>query len=413
MISLDDLRAAQARIEPFIHHTPLVHSRSLSMITGAEIFVKAENLQKTGAFKVRGAFNKMIGLGSGRVITASMGNHAQAVAFAARETGIEARIIMPVTVPIVKEEACKAYGAEVILHGDHLRDALDYAVADKDHTFIHPFDDDRVMAGQGTIGLEILEELSHVDYIVAPVGGGGLIAGIAVAAGAVSPGTVVVGVQSESAPAGYRSFHGSRITAVSPVASLADGISVARIGRRPMAVIRAMVNDILLVQEDSIALAILLLMERMKLVVEGAGATPLAAVLSHKERFRGKRVVLVASGGNIDFTIIDRIIRKGLFTNGRIAVIEVLVDDTPGSLRNLSGIIADHRANILDVTHDRLTGDVSIGKTLVAFTVEVRSKESLKDLLFAVRSGGFTARNLSAPPRQPDKHANHRPRRKK
>jgi threonine dehydratase len=390
MITALDVHAARDRIKPFIHRTPVIHSRSLCEITGADVFVKAENLQKTGAFKVRGAFNKMIGLPSANVIAASMGNHAQAVAFAASETGARARIIMPVTVSIVKEQASRGYGAEVALHGENLRQAMDYALSQRGSVFIHPFDDDLVIAGQGTIGLEICEELKGVDAILVPVGGGGLIAGIAVAVHRVSPGTEVIGVLTESAPSALRSFLRHRITAAPPSPTLADGIAVEKVGTRPFRIMRDLVTDIIAVKEDAIALAVLLYMERMKLVVEGAGAVPLAALLSNRERFKGKRVVLLASGGNIDFTVIDRIVRKGLVTNGRIAVVKVVVDDTPGNLHHITGIISDHRANILDVSHDRLTEALPVGKTRVVFTVEVRSRSSLHELLARIRSGGFT-----------------------
>ncbi len=398
MITIDDIYEAGRRIEPFIHKTPLIHSSSLSKATGAEVFIKAENLQKTGAFKVRGAFNKMIGLGADKVITASMGNHAQAVAFAARETGARARIVMPVMVTLVKEEASKAYGAEVILYGDNFRESLEYALSQNEYLFIHPFDDDRIIAGQGTIGLEIMEQTQGIDAVLVPVGGGGLVAGIALAVKAISPQTEVIGVQTESAPSAYRSFYERRLATIPPCPTIADGIAVGRTGDRPFEVIASLVDDMILVKEDSIALSVLLFMERMKLVVEGAGAVPLGALLSHKERFRGKRVALVASGGNIDFTIIDRIVRKGLVTNGRIAVFEVIVHDLPGSLRDLTGIIAAHRANILDVYHNRLAENVPVGKTEVAFTVEARSRENLEELLSSIRAGGFVVKDVGSLP---------------
>jgi len=390
MITIDDILKAHSRIKPFIHWTPLMHSRSLSTIAGAEVYIKTENLQKTGAFKVRGAFNKMIGLNEKKVITASMGNHAQAVAFAAKETGLFARIVMPVTVSIIKEEASRGYGAEVLLHGMNLRESMDFALSQRGYTFIHPYDDDLIIAGQGTTGLEIHHDLQNVDTVLAPVGGGGLIAGLAVALKAVSPRTEIIGVVTASAPSTYRSFQAREIVPQAPIPTLADGIAVEQPGGRPFEIITSLVDDIMCVDEDAIASAILYFMERTKLVTEGAGAAPLAALLSNKERFRNRCVVLVASGGNIDFTIIDRIIRRGLVTSGRLAIVKVMVDDAPGSLHHLTGIIASHRMNILEVSHDRLTGNLPPGKTLVSFTVEARSKQDFENLLSDIRSGGFS-----------------------
>ena len=391
----EDLYRSYERVKPFIHRTPLIPSRSFSEMSAAEVFVKAECLQKTGAYKVRGVFNKVIGHGLDRVVTASMGNHAQALAFAAQSLAMTARIIMPVTAPIVKEEATKSYGAEVILHGENLQEALDFALAQEGYAFVHPFDDDEVILGQSTVGLEIMEDLRDIDAILVPVGGGGLIAGVALAVKEISPRTEVIGVQTESAPSAYRSFQAGRITAVVPGSTLADGIAVGEVGQRPFAVISRLVDDMILVKEEMSALAVLLFMERKKLVVEGAGAAPLAALLANRDRFRGKRLVLLASGGNIDLAVIDRIARKGLVTSGRIAVFEVIVDDTPGSLHALTGIIAGYRANILDVSHDRLSQDLPLGKTRVSFTVEARTRDSLREILSQIRAGGFAVRTVN------------------
>jgi threonine dehydratase len=395
MITVKEVLAAQNRIGPFIHKTPLMRSSSLSEATGADVFIKAENLQKTGAFKVRGAFNKMIGMNEDAVITASMGNHAQAVAFAARETGIKAKIVMPVVVSIIKEEATRGYGAEVILKGADLGQSLDFALSQKQYPFIHPFDDDAVIAGQGTIGLEIMDELNNVDAILVPVGGGGLVAGVGAAVKALSPSTQIIGVVTESAPAAYRSFLERKLLECPPRPTVADGVKVGKLGDRPFRMIIRYVDDIILVAEDMVALGVLLLMERAKMVVEGAGALPLAALLSHKERFKGKRVVLVASGGNIDFTVIDRIVRRGLVTNGRIVTFDVVADDIPGNLRDLTSLIAGLRANILDVSHNRLTQSLPLEKTLVTFTIEVRSREDGEALFARLRAKGFVTRDSS------------------
>ncbi|MBP1734917.1 MAG: L-threonine ammonia-lyase, partial [Deltaproteobacteria bacterium] len=337
-------------------------------MTGAEVYIKAENLQKTGSFKVRGVFNKMIGLDHKKVIAASMGNHAQAVAFAAKKLGFYAKIVMPITVPIVKEEATKGYGADVVLHGENLQEALDFAIAQKDYTLIHPYDDDNIIAGQATLGLEIIEDLRDIDVVLVPVGGGGLIAGTALSMKAFNASAKVIGVQTRSATSAHRSFREHKIIPDRPRPTLADGIAVGKVGERPFLAISELVEDFIVVDDETIALAVLLFMERKKLVVEGAGASPLAALLLNKDRFKGKRVVLVASGGNIDLTLVDRIIRKGLVASGRISTFEVIVDDVPGSLQALAGIIASNRTNILDISHDRLREGMPVGKIPVAFT---------------------------------------------
>ena len=394
MLTIQDIQKAAENIKDHVHKTPLIYSNSFSKMTGAEVYLKAENLQKTGSFKVRGAFNKMIHI-KDKVIAASMGNHAQAVAFAAKRIGIHAKIVMPVTAPIVKEEATKSYGAEVILHGENFKEALDYALSKKDHIFIHAFDDVDVIAGQGTIGLEIVEDLKGVDIVIVPVGGGGLISGISIALKTLSPRTRLIGVQTESATSAYVSFREKKISDKQPLPTLADGIAIGRVGDKTFEIMNKNVDDIFLVGEDSIAMAILLFLERKKLVVEGAGAVPLAALLENREKFIGKRIVLVVSGGNIDFTVIDRIIHKGLIKSERIGVFEVIIDDVPGSLHSLTGVIASHRGNILDVVHSRLEGDLPIGKTKVTFVIETRSKEHFEGILSELRRKGFEVRKRS------------------
>lgn len=389
MATLSSIRAAREALSPYLHKTPLVYSTSFSRLLDAEVYLKAENLQKTGSFKVRGAFNKMTALRPERVIAASMGNHAQGVAFAAQSLGVKATIVMPQRASIVKQEATKGYGAEVILHGETFLDALQYALCQKGYTFIHAFDDDDVIAGQGTIGIELLEEMSDIDTVVVPVGGGGLIAGVATAVKSLSPGTEVIGVQTASAPSAYASFKAKSITEVTIQPTLADGIAVGRVGEKTFALIEKFVDDILTVSEASIARAVLLFLERKKLVVEGAGAVPLAALLDHGARFRNRKVVLLVSGGNIDFTIIDRIIHMSLVSSGRIGVLKVVADDTPGVLHKLAGIVAGHGANILHVVHDRLYPDMPIGKTLVILTLETRGFDHVAEMMAAVEEAGF------------------------
>lgn len=389
MIELADIREARRRIAGYLHVTPLIPSRSLSELTGAEVHLKLENLQKTGSFKVRGAFSKLSRMGEDRVAAASMGNHAQAVAFAATTLGKTSVIVMPETASLVKQEATKGYGAEVVLRGRTFSEALEHARSLRGAAFIHPFDDDDVIAGQGSIGLEVTEAIADVDAVLVPVGGGGLIAGIATAIKAVSPRTEVIGVQTESATSACRSFREKRSCTQEPGTTIADGIAVGRVGDRTLAVIERRVDDMLAVDEDVISRAILLFLERKKLVVEGAGAVPLAAMLANADRFRGKRVVLIVSGGNIDFTLVDRIILKGLATSGRTGTFSVVLDDIAGSLHAVTGVVAATGANVLSVHHDRTAADIPIGRTRVTFTVEVRGREHLAAVLHEMKHRGY------------------------
>lgn len=362
-------------------------------MTGAEVYLKAENLQKTGSFKVRGAFNKIIRIGQQRVAAASMGNHAQGVAFAASRLGKQATIVMPVTASIVKQEATRGYGAEVLLHGENFAEALAHARTLPGHVFVHAFDDEDIITGQGTVGVEIVESLPDVDHILVPVGGGGLMAGIAAAVKELSPRTTVTGVQAQAAPAACRSFLEKSRTEVMPGPTIADGIAVGGMGELTYSAMMKYVDDMVTVDEESIAMAILLFLERKKLVVEGAGAVALAALLTAGERFRGSRVALVVSGGNIDFTLIDRIIHKGLVTTGRIGVIEAVVEDSPGRLHALTGVIASARANIINVVHDRLGPDLPVEKTRVIVTVEIRGRDHLDEIIAGLTAAGFEARS--------------------
>lgn len=388
-IELLSIQDALKSISLHIHKTPLIYSNSFSKMFGAEVYIKAENLQKTGSFKVRGAFNKLMKIKTDKVIAASMGNHAQGVAFAASGLGIKAKIVMPENASIVKQEAARAYGAEVILYGETFGEALKYAISQKDYTFIHAFDDDDIIAGQGTIGLEILDELKDVDTVIVPVGGGGLISGISIAIKNLSSKTEIIGVQTVSATSVYESFCAKEIVERIPLPTLADGIAVGRIGNKTFEIIQKYVDDIIKVREESIAMSVLLFLERKKLVVEGAGAVSLAALIEQKERFKGKRIVLIVSGGNIDFTLIDRIIHKGLVSSGRIGVFKVVVDDVPGGLNKITNIIASQRGNIINIVHDRLSQDVPIGKTVVIFTVETKGVVHLEDIISAIKESGF------------------------
>lgn len=288
MIKLAEIIESRNKIKNYIHRTPLVYSDSFSKLTGAQVYIKAENLQKTGSFKVRGAFNRLYGV-KGKVITASMGNHAQAVAYAASRLGIQSRIVMPVSVPIVKAEATKGYGAEVELYGETYRDALNHARKQSGFEFIHGFDDEKIIIGQGTIAIEIIEDLKDGDAILVPVGGGGLVSGIAIGIKESFPGIKVIGVQSVSAPSAYESLKTKSIIEIEPLPTIADGIAIGKVGNLNFEIMSKYLDEILLVKEDTIAMAILLFLERKKLVVEGAGAVPLAGLLENSERFRGKK----------------------------------------------------------------------------------------------------------------------------
>jgi threonine dehydratase len=386
MVTVSDIKRARDAIGQYITSTPLIYSGSLSQMTGAEVFLKCENLQKTGSFKVRGAFNMLINLRSPKVIAASMGNHAQGVAYAAATLGIKSRIVMPLGASVAKETAVKAYGGEVVLYGETLSESLEYATSQKDFTFIHTFDDDYLIEGQGATALEVLDQLDNVDYVLVPVGGGGLISGISVAFKSLSPGTEVIGIQSEAAMSAMMSFGKKAITEMVPGHTLADGIAVGRVGERNFEIISRYVDDMESVGENAIAEAILLFMERKKLVVEGAGAVTLAMLMRDKERFRGKRVVLIVSGGNIDFTIVDRIILRGLVRSGRVGVFSVTLHDVPGALNKVTNIIAARRGNIISIFHDRLSEEFAIGKTRVRFTIETRGEDHLGEIMSDIRA---------------------------
>ncbi|MEK7880764.1 MAG: threonine ammonia-lyase [Deltaproteobacteria bacterium] len=374
------IREAKAAAEGVIRPTPLVYSTSFSFLFGADIYLKLENLQKTGSFKPRGAYNKIRSLTNEEkkrgVIAASSGNHAQGVAWAASFCGIKSTIVMPETAPITKRVATVGYGASVVSHGSSFDEACARAIEiarKKGLTFIHPFDDELVMAGQGTIGLEILEALPDVSTIIVPVGGGGLISGIATVVKEIRRSVKVIGVQARRKDS---------------ASTIADGIAIKKIGKKTSPVIKKYVDDILRVGEDFIAEAILKLMERKKLVVEGAGAIGLAALMEGRVRAKGKTVI-VLSGGNIDVTTLDRVIRLGLLKEGRVARIAVEIADVPGALANLTFEIAALKSNILHVTHMRDAIEVSVGRTKVELILEVEDDSHAKRIRKRLKQKGY------------------------
>ncbi|WP_018716414.1 threonine ammonia-lyase [Arhodomonas aquaeolei] len=392
--SIDQVREAAAHIANSIVRTPCALSRTLSELTGCELYIKFENHQFTAAFKERGALNRLLALTPAErergVIAMSAGNHAQAVAYHAQRLGIHATIVMPKHTPNVKVRNTRAFGADVRLRGDGVAEAGEYArslAEEHGYVFIHPYDDERVIAGQGTIALEMLEEFPALESLVIPVGGGGLIAGNAVAAKAINPDIEIVGVQTERFPAVRQALAGEPIHC--GAATIAEGIAVKQPGTLTLPIIRELVDDILLVDEPGIERAILMLLEIEKTVAEGAGAAGLAAVLAEPERFRGRRVGLILCGGNIDLLPLSSVIQRGLVRSGRIIRVRVGVPDVPGALADFTRLLADHRANVIQIAHQRTFTDLSLRATEVEATLETLGSEHSTEVLAALRSAGY------------------------
>jgi threonine dehydratase len=396
MIAFETVQNAARILREWVIRTPLVHSRSLSRMFGGEIYLKLENLQKTGSFKIRGATYSILTnkdkIGPGGVVTASAGNHAQGVALAARLARIPATVVMPEWASISKQEATREYGGEVIIEGKNLGESLKIAqkLARKDKTFIHPYDNKDIITGQGTIAVEILEDLEDVDMILVPVGGGGIISGIAATIKSIHPKVKVIGVQSAACPSAYESYHKGKITRVSSGYSIADGISVKQVGALNFDIIRKYVDDLVLVEEDQIAAAILLLLERKKILAEGAGAVSLAALLNGSVKTpQGSRIVLMISGGNVDSSLLGRILSQGLVKNKRIIRLRVLLPDFPGSLARLLILISGIKANVLHIYHDRNVRDLPIYLTRVDLDLETRGPEHVEDIALNLKTAGY------------------------
>ena len=387
-IQLRDIQKAAERLKPILHHTELDYSATFSGMTGGQIYLKCENRQKTGSFKIRGASNKIAALidagQTGPVVASSAGNHAQGVAYAAHRFGIPATIVMPKTAPIAKAQATQGYGAKVVLAGDCYDDA--YAEAcriceEEGATFLHPYNDPDVIAGQGTLGLEVLSDLPYVDIVIVPAGGGGLLAGVASAVKLINPRVQVYGVQAEGADAIAQSFDQMKLVTTETASTIADGFAVKVPGGITVDIINRYADGVVTVSESEIANAILLLMERCKQIVEPAGATPLAAVLSGKIDVKDKSVVCVMSGGNIDVSFIQSIIERGLVARHRRIKFLVKLVDRPGSLVHLLNVIADAGANILTVEHDKLSANLNPNETSVHIACEVGGEEHGKALV--------------------------------
>ncbi len=394
-LKLSDIEKAAERLKPILHHTELDLSSTFSKMTGGEIYLKCENRQKTGSFKIRGASNKIASMieanDKSPVVASSAGNHAQGVAYAAHKYGIPATIVMPEAAPIAKIQATENYGAKVVLAGSCYDDA--YAKAceickTEGAKFLHPYDDIDVIAGQGTLGLEILSDLPTADIIIAPAGGGGLLSGIACAVKQINPRIKVVGVQAETANAVCQSFQNKKRTCTETASTIADGIAVKAPGEITVDLINQYVDEMVTVSDTQIADAILLLMERCKMIVEPAGATPVAAVLNNKLDVKGKRVVCVLSGGNIDVSLINSLIERGMVARHRRIQLAVKLLDKPGSLAKLLVILAQTGANVLKIEHDKLKSGLNPNETIVHVACEVKGKEHENELIEAIKAEG-------------------------
>ena len=400
-LGLEQIQRAQRRLKGIIPTSPLLLSRSLSQILGSEIFLKLENLQETGSFKVRGAYNRLLQLDPKEkekgVIAASAGNHAQGVAWSARKLGIGATIVMPEEVSIKKLMAVKEYGMQIILHGANYDEAHAQAAALSRETgriLIPAFDDHDVIAGQGTIGLEISSLLEKGTAIVVPVGGGGLISGIAITAKSLCPDVRIIGVQANGCPSAIESLNEDRPIAVEVRPTLADGIAIKKPGDLTFPILQRYVDEMAGVSEEGIAGAIMNLLEKVNIVAEGAGAAPLAALMDNKVSTKARRYVLVISGGNIETSMIDRILQKGSVKMGRLIRIQVNLLDVPGSLWSLLGIIAEEKANILHIFHDRLALDNPIEVSRVKLNLETRGHDHARDVLDRLRKEGYEVRQI-------------------
>lgn len=399
MITKSDIEEAYRKIRNDVVCTPLVWSQKLSQLCGCQTLFKLENFQTTGSFKERGALNKLLSLspeekGKG-VVAASAGNHAQAVAYHCQRLGIRAKIVMPLGTPLIKVVSTQNYGAQVILQGETVDDAYDRALdlaRREGSILIHPFEDPWIIAGQGTVGLEILDDdlARGVEAVLCPIGGGGLISGVATCIKETNPKIRIIGVEAASAPSMKKSLESGGPVRLSSASSLADGIAVKRPGQINYDIVKKYVDEVVTVEEDEIANAILLLLEVEKIVVEGAGAVPLAALLNRKVHLEGKRVLSIISGGNIDVNILDRIIMRGLSVEGRIAQFTVRLKDRPGSLLSVLAIIRKLEVNILGIIHHRYESSGPFGYVDVSITLETKGHSHIQEIRQALQEAGYS-----------------------
>ena len=398
-LDIHDIRAAAVRLQGHVIATPCLPSRTLSAIAGCEVFLKFENHQFTASFKERGALNKMAQLTDAEraqgVLAVSAGNHAQGVAYHAQRLGVAATIVMPRFAPAVKVERTRGFGATVVLEGDTFDDARAHGLAlahQRGLTVVHPYDDLAVAAGQGTIALEMLAQQPEIDTLVVAIGGGGLISGVATAALAVQPGMQVIGVQTERFPAVWNAAHGENRECAQ--ATIADGIAVKAPGALTLPLIRERVADVLLVGEDDIEQAILMLLEIEKTVVEGAGAVGLAALLKHRDRFAGRKVGLILCGGNIEPLVLAEIIERGMVKSGRLARLRLDVRDVPGALADVATLLGRLGANIDEVQHQRAFSSLSVERAQIEVVVQTRGVAHIEQILLAMRAQGYRAERV-------------------
>lgn len=395
-VSLMTIKKAQETIKDRIRKTPIIHCPTLFNEIGNEVYFKMENLQKTGSFKIRGALNKIANLSEGEkksgVIASSAGNHAQGVALGATSCGIKATIVMPVTAPMAKVEATRNFGAEVILHGDVYDDAYNKArevQKETAATFLHPFDDEYVISGQGTIGLEIIDDLPDVDIVVVPIGGGGILAGIATAIKEQNPNVKVIGVQTENMPSMVEALKLGCPVEVKGTPTIADGIAVRKCGTQTFEIIEKYVDEIVTVTEDEISEAILFLLEKNKVIAEGAGATSVAAVLAGKISGKNKKICAVVSGGNIDINLLNRVMNKALLNQGRRYEIRTRIIDKAGELQKFLDVIKNNKANILFLTTNIYNENMNINSQEIKIVLECRDKEHKNIVNNALKEAGY------------------------
>ncbi|EMA47909.1 threonine ammonia-lyase [Halococcus saccharolyticus] len=404
-VTFAEIEAARDRLddESVVKPTPVERSTSLDAVTDGEIHLKMEHLQWTGSFKPRGAYNKIAQLvaegGTERVVAASAGNHAQGVALAATKLGMDSTIVMPKAAPQAKVDATREYGAAVELVGQDFQAAMNHAeglVADDETAFVHAYDDPAIVAGQGTLGVEMVEDCSDVDTVVVPIGGGGLISGIATAYSELSPETRVVGVQAEGAATVPNSLDKGIPQTLDSVDTIADGIATGGIAELTLSLIEEHVDEIVTVTDGEIARAILLLLERAKQVVEGAGAASVAAVLSDDLDVEGERVLALLCGGNLDMTMLQTVLVHALTDREQLLRLRVRIDDQPGKMREVSGVIADHDANIQTVRHDRSAPELDVGEAYLVFEVETSGASHARTIIRTIRDHGYEVRHVNA-----------------
>ncbi len=397
MLELSDILEARERVRETSRHTPLTYSYTYSEMTGADVSLKLENFQRTGAFKIRGATNRIATLSTAEkeagVVTASAGNHAQGVALAASRVGVDSKIVMPENAPISKIKATRAYGAEVVLAGADYDEAAERAheiEREEGRTYVHAFDDEYVMAGQGTIGLEILEDRPDVETVVVPIGGGGLISGIATAIKEKKPDARVIGVQAEGASSLTQSLEKGEVVTRESVETIADGIATRSVGEKTFPIIERYVDEVVTVSDPETAMAVVYLLERSKTLVEGASAVSLAAILFEKFDFADDEVIVpTLSGGNIDLNTLTTVIVRGLVETGRYLKIRTVLKDRPGALEDLLAIISGHRANIYAIQHDRTSRDIGMSDTEVEIDLETRGHDHVEELIAAIEERGY------------------------